>query len=84
MSDRYVPHAVTGEPVRVLTPKEQAAQHVEGEQNPRVYISAVRCWCGLEMNLKRDSFWIWSGDQVSISCPRGHTNVVRFTPETVT
>jgi hypothetical protein len=81
---QYVPHAVTGEPVPVLTPEEQAAQMAEKQNNPAVFISGVRCWCGAEEDLgKRRGWWMWSGDGVQINCSAGHRNLVRFLPETV-
>lgn len=80
----YVPHAVTGEPVPVLTEAEQEAQVRERRSNPSVRVSAVRCWCGNDRLMRRrDGFWMHSGDMVQMDCPKGHTVLLRFAPETV-
>lgn len=84
MSERqYVKHAITGEPVPVLTPEEQTEQQAERERNPAVLIAGVRCWCGAEKKFKRKPFWIWSQDSIEIVCGRGHRLILRYVPETV-
>lgn len=82
MERQYVPHAVTGKPVPVLFPEEQAAQQAERNRNPRVLVSGWKCWCGAAGTWKGD-VWLLVGDNLNVSCPRGHVSLIRFIPETV-
>lgn len=79
MTRQYVPHAVTGEPVPVATPEEQAAAKAEKDAHPWVYVTAWRCHCGQEVTF---SAWLGIHDRIDASCARGHRNIIRFLPET--
>jgi hypothetical protein len=78
---KYVPHAITGEPVPVMFPEEQEAQRRARAAHPWVLISGWRCWCGWEGPFV--PVWQGIGDGLTVTCGRTHVSIVRFIPETV-
>ena len=65
----------------VLTPEEQAVELANRRAHPFVLISGWRCHCGDEYPF--DPIWQGIGDQLTVTCRKGHTSIIRYLPETV-
>lgn len=71
-----------------LTPeeieKQIVAEQQERDRNASVLIAGVRCHCGLENDFRAEPFWLFSQDQVEVTCANKHLALIRFVPESVT